>query len=335
MPRNFTVVQALRGIAALWVVLFHASEGGHIQQLKASLPNLVDEILFDAGGYGVAIFFGLSGFVIAHSLANVEMRPRTWALFMLRRSVRLDPAYWAAILFAIVMALVSAKVKGQAATTPSLAQVAAHVLYIQEIVGFPQINNVFWTLSYEIQFYAFFALAMVVDRRPMRVLLFLLGVGSAVGLFDGLVPGLFLNLWGCFFVGVLARWAAEERDWFAAFVVLALVLALHTHFGAMSAGTAIALWLSVKLRKAETGLNWRWLQFLGTISYSLYLIHNPVSGAAGFISRKAFGVSEWGDLLTLLLIVCSSVLCATIFWMAIELPSHRISRKISLQRKPL
>jgi hypothetical protein len=29
----------LRGLAAFWVVLYHASEGGHLTQLKAGLPR--------------------------------------------------------------------------------------------------------------------------------------------------------------------------------------------------------------------------------------------------------------------------------------------------------
>jgi peptidoglycan/LPS O-acetylase OafA/YrhL len=50
--------------------------------------------------------------------------------------------------------------------------------------------------------------------------------------------------------------------------------------------------------RLQTGLNWRWLQFLGLISYSLYLIHNLVTGAAfriGFIltGRSVFTEVLW------------------------------------------
>ena len=55
-PETFGLVHSLRGIAASWVLLFHASEGRHIDQLKASIPTL-SPVIFDLGDNGVAIFF--------------------------------------------------------------------------------------------------------------------------------------------------------------------------------------------------------------------------------------------------------------------------------------
>ena len=53
--RRFTVVHALRGLAALWVVLFHVSEAGHIANLRAELlhPMVLkgfDELIREALG---------------------------------------------------------------------------------------------------------------------------------------------------------------------------------------------------------------------------------------------------------------------------------------------
>ena len=60
-PVRISYIQALRGLAALWVVFYHARE---------HTPSF--GWLFDSGHYGVAIFFALSGFVIMHSIANAE-----------------------------------------------------------------------------------------------------------------------------------------------------------------------------------------------------------------------------------------------------------------------
>ena len=117
---NYAFVQALRGIAALWVVLFHAYAGGHIPALHAALPAALSWLIFETGHLGVAVFFTLSGFVIAHSLAGATMDPRNWGRFMLRRSIRLDPAYWASMGIVIAVAAVSASVKGEAAWTGPL-----------------------------------------------------------------------------------------------------------------------------------------------------------------------------------------------------------------------
>jgi peptidoglycan/LPS O-acetylase OafA/YrhL len=52
---NFTVIQALRGFAAMWVVLFHLSEGEHVAALKRALPGWCTHAVFDAGHLGVPI----------------------------------------------------------------------------------------------------------------------------------------------------------------------------------------------------------------------------------------------------------------------------------------
>ena len=56
---RFTLVHALRGLAALWVVFFHVSTAGHISGLRSQLPSWAD-LFFSAGHLGVAIFFALS-----------------------------------------------------------------------------------------------------------------------------------------------------------------------------------------------------------------------------------------------------------------------------------
>ncbi|KAB1123843.1 acyltransferase family protein [Neorhizobium galegae] len=70
------------------------------------LPDWVETALLN-GGLGVAVFFVLSGFVIAHSLYDKPMSLPEFGRFTLRRSLRLDPAYWASIAVTIAFAALS------------------------------------------------------------------------------------------------------------------------------------------------------------------------------------------------------------------------------------
>ena len=78
----------LRGLAALWVVLYHASEGGHLTQLKAVLPKLITDLVFNFGHLGVPVFFVLSGFVMAFTVQSETVDRAFAGRFVLRRLVR-------------------------------------------------------------------------------------------------------------------------------------------------------------------------------------------------------------------------------------------------------
>jgi peptidoglycan/LPS O-acetylase OafA/YrhL len=331
---RFTLVHALRGLAALWVVLFHVAAAGHISGLRSQLPPLTDHI-FTAGHLGVAIFFALSGFVITHSVAGASITPSYLGRFALRRSIRLDPPYWASILFVVGVGYLSAGVKGEPFRLPSFPQTLAHLFYLQTLLGFPQINWVYWTLTYEIQFYLVLVLLIMAAQR-MRIappLIVLLPFLTTMALWLGLMTpptGLFVDLWHAFLAGVLAYWAKTSRLALYAFVgVCALSLALSpSDFTILSIGTAVVLHMAFRTGYIYRGLDWRWVQFLGTVSYSLYLIHNPIVGGVSFLTARWIG----SDLVTLILSVAASIAAAAAFWYLLERPSLALAHRIRVKK---
>ncbi len=331
---NYTVIHALRGIACLWVLLFHAAEGGHLASLVPLAP-----FLFVDGHLGVAIFFALSGFVIAHSLvASPITTGSDLGRFLLRRSIRLDPAYWASMAVAIAFAAISAMIRHEPHLVPTASQIAAHVFYLQDLLNFAEINPVYWTLAYEFQFYLFLAVMLLIRAKWSRagwplapwinIAIWVLAMASALDQFGEGWSGFFVQCWDVFFLGVLARRALDSEVAKLGFIALGAVLLANAGFDRTAAITAIFLFLAVRSGWAQTGLNWRWLQFLGTISYSLYLVHNPLTGAAGFLGHRLFGVGPAADLICLVLILAACISGATLLWWVIERPSHWLSRRI-------
>lgn len=336
---HFPLVQALRGLAALWVVLFHAREGGHIDQLFAALPPLVGQIIFEQGYLGVPIFFALSGFVIAHSLRDVQLSAGTFGKFFLRRSLRLDPPYWASIVVVLILSFVSARVKHESFTFPGPGDILAHMGYVQLILHVREINPAYWTLTYEIQFYLFFAAALTLGvmlgkrwRPAVWGIMYLMALVSAAHGMSWLTPGLFPQLWAAFFAGVLAYKGIESplARWMALPLVLPMLWTRDV-FMLTSSATALLLWITSSVSQSVREHRWPVLERLGLISYSLYLMHNPITGAAGFVSRKLFGQSILADTATLLIILVASCVGATLFWWAVERPSHNLSRRIRLE----
>ena len=325
--KYFPFAQSLRGVAALWVVLFHAEEGGHVKALIAAAPWL--NPLFTAGHLGVPMFFALSGFVIAHSTANFQPSAGNYGRFIVRRSLRLDPPYWVSMAFVVALGLLSARIKHEPFAVPHVGTVATHMLYLQGILKSPEISPVYWTLTYEFQFYLFFVGMLVLKHRIVWLLMFALAVASALQIFPDV--GLFVNLWSAFFIGVLACKGIEDRNArIAACALAAVMLASLDIFLAGSVVTAFLLWLcAVKGVERQP----RVLLGLGAISYSLYLFHNPLTGAVGFMIHKIIGEGVAADLVALVAIIATSIAGAAAVWWLVERPSHGLSRRISMERR--
>jgi peptidoglycan/LPS O-acetylase OafA/YrhL len=328
---RFTFVDALRGVAASAVVFFHAVEGGHITELFNKVPSGFQTLLRH-GDSGVAIFFVLSGFVIAHSLRTEQLSVTGALRFMLKRSIRLDPPYWAAIAIAILFStLASMIVSNRPAEAYSAPQIVSHLVYLQGLLGFKQINPVFWTLCLEIQFYSVYALLLLTGSKTVLIEAFLVSLVWPIGL-GASAPGVFVEFWYAFLLGVGANCSWRNpaaRPWFLAYAAIIAVAAFYdsNYFALICCSTAICL-LSVSVAGSLTQLlNWRWLQFLGTISYSLYLIHNPITGAVfrvGFLltGRNIYTEAFWWPLS---LLACIGA--ATLFWLLIERPSARLAKQ--------
>jgi peptidoglycan/LPS O-acetylase OafA/YrhL len=314
--QKFYFVQSLRGFAALWVVLFHCS--GHVEAIKTSFPIWLVGAIFDAGHYGVAVFFALSGFVIAHSLRNSEIDAAYFWRFILRRSIRLDPPYWASIVIVVVFAAISAKV-------------VSHVFYLQEFLKYPEISTVYWTLTYEVQFYIFLvgSFLLISRKLPRTVLLTLIAIPSALGIFH--FSALFLPLWCAFFIGSLAYWARDERGSFCCFAVLFFTMAIwgsatENLFIVISAVIALLMYAVCRSEAGDQFFNIRPLQFLGKISYSIYLIHNPITGASFFLTSRMLGNGMIANLAGLGAAIAACILFSFLLWWAIERPSQLLAR---------
>jgi peptidoglycan/LPS O-acetylase OafA/YrhL len=342
--QRFVLIDSLRGLAALWVVLFHYFEAKHATELEAVLPTWITAI-FHAGHFGVPIFFVLSGFVIAHSVANQRVDPRFIGRFMLRRSIRLDPMYWFSILAALGTLWMSPLAHPP---MPSAGQLIAHLFYAQGLLGYKQINNVCWTLCLEVQFYLVFCLMLWAiqrlrrsddDRRSLIIVSIVLGSFALLwplGLAHFSVwQGLFIPQWYTFLAGLFAYWAFQKRLPVIYFLLFAAALLFspvaHRHFPGLAALVALLILWAGRTGNLTRWLTWKPLQFLGAISYSLYLLHNSVTGMIGGLANTTPRTPLWE---LFWLIALTAVVCAVAYlaWRFIEKPSILLSKRLKLGR---
>ena len=164
---RMALVDALRGLAALWVAAYHfynaIAERGQLSWFEPLKRVL------EVGNLGVMVFFVLSGFVIACSVHRARVTGRYVGIFALRRSLRLDPTYWTVIWLTCLMAL--AKSSWTSATNPvafTLGDVLLNMCYLNRLVQGPTIVAVGWTLCLEVQFYLVFVATCWVGQAVLR-----------------------------------------------------------------------------------------------------------------------------------------------------------------------
>ncbi|MFJ6837303.1 acyltransferase family protein [Streptomyces sp. NPDC091209] len=295
-------LDGLRGLAALYVVLFHCWLLTFPGFPRNSGPSWLGWLMY--GRLAVVFFLVLSGFSLALSAARNGWRLGGVAGFLRRRAWRILPPYWAALAFSLVIAwlVVPASHFGP----PNGASIVVYGLVVQDVFTAPTPNGAFWSIGVEAELYLAFPLFLLIRRRLGAVAL-VAGVTLLVvarGLMaDNATPvegvnWLTPNLAPVFAAGLIGAGivVAPEKvrrlpwHWLAALAavpVLSLVLfkgsvwtVTHYFWVDLAAVPAMTMLLaavatarpSVLLRLLATGP----MRGLGNFSYSLYLVHLPI-----------------------------------------------------------
>ncbi len=264
------ILQAIRALAALSVLLFHA---GHAAQKYGGHMPLI--ALTNLGEAGVDLFFVLSGFVIMHATMGRDISCRD---YLAARFRRIFLPYWPVglLMAAVVFGLVP---QGGAALR------GWFVSFTLLPVGSPALN-VAWTLQHEIVFYACVAVAIYSGYGR-----FVLALWCTLFLsfwFGGVKPPIGLQLIDTEFLMGIAAWAAWRsgqkslmRTVSIALVFVAAVIALEgNRFGVERADfmaiaalfAAILPWLVLADRRGQIRVP-AILLCMGDASYAIYLIH--------------------------------------------------------------
>jgi peptidoglycan/LPS O-acetylase OafA/YrhL len=336
---RYPLLDAVRGVAALAVVAYHF--GGFFAlagQGSAGLGSWAG-MLTGYGWLGVQVFFALSGFVIALAAPPITSPPTSAGRFLLRRLIRVTPPYWASVVATVALWVVAlAMGQGRREYPLSAGMVFSHLVYAQAAFGYPPLQDIYWTLALEIQFYLLFALILLV-RSASRVaavgVFLVLTTGSLAAGFAGYnTNDWFVSHWHGFALGVLAFRAGKPGAGLGTFVVtLGAVLALGIYRERVQemvlAATAVGLLLA-----ARTGgmARWpgRWLPRLGKISYSLYVFHALVGGFVFFRLRPWLGGSDLGVCAIIAVATIASFATAVLSYRFVERPATRLSHRIRI-----
>lgn len=344
--KSITNIQILRALAALSVVVAHASS-------QFTSAPVIPRI--QTAQAGVDVFFVISGFIMVYVTAS---RQQSSTEFLSNRIIRIVPNYWFYTLLTAVVALFAPSVfRG---TSLGLKHLALSMFFIAH--PNPALANSTspllrpgWTLNYEMFFYAIFSFALLWYRNRVAIavavisllvvvgavvphrglvfdfytrdimLEFVLGMLLAVAYLRGLpklpAPLLLVGILGGAAVMVLSPDVAEGQN------------AIRGFFWGLPALVIVASGLMLEGRMPKTG--GALLQKLGDASYTIYLSH-PFTVAISRVIFTRLGLRPstiLGELLFIALAVVVAAILGCTAYRLIEVNLIRASKSIVVRER--
>lgn len=331
-PKEIKIIQTLRGISALGVLFCHL---WHNQENIIIHPILNQ--LSKTGAYGVQVFFIISGFILPYSLKDKHYKTNAFLKFMARRLIRLEPAYLVSILLALFLGNYLALVLETPFTMPvkSKQDLLLHLLYLVPFVrGASWTQGVNWTLAIEFQFYIILGLLMptfintAVKKWIKHGLLLTLVLTGFI-----YAEQTFLFKWLSFFCAGISLFLYLNKTFstkdvmlqFTIYIIANWLLFQSPYFLIIMAG--IPILINALLHKQNMPF-----QFLGKISYSIYLVHGLVGiFVTNYLSKIYPTPSTIQQIGILLSSTLTSIFISWIFYQLFEKPFTRISKQIKIK----
>lgn len=324
--RKLELLEVMRGLAAIWVLLHHADQSvAHFVGALGGFP------LVSNGYLGVDFFFVLSGFIISFSACRLSESGQGLKEYFSARLVRIYVPYLPIglgifILYCFLPGL------SQGGRVPSMVTTLTLLP-----TNSPPALSVAWTLVHEIIFYVIFSLWFVSRRALWSVVAFWV-VTIFVIQFSHIELGRFtlyflspLNLYFVLGVSIFMLWRHLAVGAVVAIVaaIAGFALVMSEAMQASPQRIFVALGFALMVVAAASSLAakvrvWNWLLSLGSASYAVYLVHNPVlSIVIRVVKRLVPDVTPW---MAMFMISSIALGAGVVFWRLYERPALRYTR---------
>ena len=344
-------IQALRGVAAVMVLLSHL----YIIEAK-STPTPILGDLWEGGRYGVDLFFVISGFIMVYVTRPLETGAhRSKASgFLYSRVTRIYPLYWLISAALLTVYLLRPQwVFGSMTQEPDLIRSFALWPHTRE-----PLLAVGWTLVHEMGFYIVFALSLLLARKWLGLYLALWALAVAAGqalslhkispelklLFHPLtfefLVGAFIALYFEYRQSGQASLSARARGLYFTIALLGVLAVFFlpryfgldpvlpnpwTRVGMLIVPAALCVWALARLDMARIALP-RFMARLGDWSYALYLSHVLTLSLVSKIWIALGWSGLWASALMLCVMIIASLWVAAILYYGFERPMLVLTR---------
>lgn len=337
-------LDVIKGSCCAAIVWHHLAFYGPMSDVAAQVTPGIIGWLSEYARIAVQIFLVMGGYLAAASLApqGVARFEKAWPKIG-HRALRLLAPYAVALLFAV---LVAALVRPWFAhdsvpAEPTWQQLVANALMLQDITGEDALSAGVWYVAIDFQLFAAITLLFAATRRWSQRWL-----GLAVG--QLLVVALTtLSLWvlnrdsnldmwfvyfiGAYGMGMLAYWgksSARPWAWTALLLVLGLVsfeIEFRLRIAVALCSAVTLLWLMRVPADGKLG-SWlsahvaplRWLQSLGQMSYSVFLLHFSIVVLCNAVVSHIWPTQPWLNWLGMWVAFALSLMAGRVLYRFVE-----------------
>lgn len=326
MIQYYPSINVLRGIAALLVCIFHFST---YADLHGSLFES-DQWIYSLGKYGyqgIYMFFVISGFVIPLSMRKHQYTIRNIHRFLSRRWIRIELPYLSSILLVLIIQLIYVS-KNESVFTIEWQRIFHHLFYTIPFTDYDWYNIIYWTLAIEFQFYILIAIVyfLLQNKEKWIAIGSILAISIIGVLYDDIrLVFFYMPLFG---LGMLLNLFLLNKISIKLFLLAltGLSFMVFLNFGTTVLITSFLSLFFIYIIKNENKIG----QFLGNISYSLYLTHGLIGGQLLYLFQRHTS-DNWTSTVLFISAITLSILFAYGFWFAIERPAIRWSKKVKIK----
>jgi exopolysaccharide production protein ExoZ len=327
MNKKYVMLEVMRGFAALWVLLYHAALN------NAAFSNEIKSNFINRGYLGVEFFFILSGFIISYSTITTIKHGGLFKQYAFARLLRVYLPYYPIGLSLLLIYFIF----------PDLSLGNRDIGFVTSITLFPTeystALSVAWTLKHELLFYSLFGLMFFSKKIGFSCLsiwlIFIFITYFAGYSYENSFLKLLsnpINIW--FFVGILLYLLPNIQltkvYWYLTILVLFVLLffTVETGMSSIFIGIILALFIYFFTRMDRINIFIpKPLIFLGTASYSIYLIHNPLQSILARIPD--FLEYNINSTIFFLYLVIFSLMGGFFYYKIIEKRCVKFSKKIT------
>lgn len=353
VPRpRFGMLEGIRGLGALAIAAYHIFRYGPLPEAAAPFMSGPVGFLISHGWMAVQWFFVIAGFSLAYLLLDKRLSVRDVWLLARRRTVRLGVAYWFTIFLAIGLTIVAVVVFEDQSFNeqlPTWDQVLAHLFFLHDIIDYENLTTGIWFLAVDVQFGIVFGVLLALaqtlsggsehEKSQPRTwaLLVCFAPLTIYSLFRSIrdpATDMWFHHFFCLpMLGAAICWTLEKRlnPWVLRVYFLLFGIQLYLDFS-LEVATALTAGVVIHVAGVLQRLN-RWLAhpvllYLGKISYSLFLIHYPVSWIVETIGAAWTGISPGLALFWLFASLIASIGAAHLLYTWVERPGLEWARRL-------